>query len=244
MKRGFLEAEEKFMEKAHTVVGKQIRYSPPILEDVVEEDAEAWQQILEYQAQEQHDEDELIEALEGQEYMEFEEEDDDQLVHFPEEAQEDWENLATDGDGLPVDREMLDEFEKYCNDKQQNTCDLTVETKAAVELMTMLSSRRVPLLMYEEIFAWHLNNIGATTSVPRKGLMKTLRDRYNQNNNRPKIHKSIVLPYSKSKVKLVVHDAKAQILSLLTDPRLNDEDYLFINDDPFAPPPRRFLCIG
>lgn len=244
MKRGFLEAEEKFMEKAHTVVGKQIRYSPPILEDVVEEDAEAWQQILEYQAQEQHDEDELIEALEGQEYMEFEEEDDDQLVHFPEEAQEDWENLATDGDGLPVDREMLEEFEKYCNDKQQNTCDLTVETKAAVELMTMLSSRRVPLLMYEEIFAWHLNNIGATTSVPRKGLMKTLRDRYNQNNNRPKIHKSIVLPYSKSKVKLVVHDAKAQILSLLTDPRLNDEDYLFINDDPFAPPPEDFSVLG
>ena len=45
------------------------------------------------------------------------------------------------------------------------------------------------------------------------------------------------MPLSKANVKLVCHDAKACIVSLLTDPQLMDHDYLFYNDDPTASPP-------
>ena len=33
------------------------------------------------------------------------------------------------------------------------------------------------------------------------------------------------------------NDAKALMVSLLTDPKIKDEDYMFFGDDPLAPPP-------
>ena len=95
--------------------------------------------------------------------------------------------------------------------------------QAGAELLHMLSSRRVPLKLYEEIYGWHLQHLKATERVTRKELMLFLRDRYNLKKKRPKIHKSIVLPFSGSKVNMVVHDAKEQIQALLMDPQLNEQ---------------------
>ena len=44
--------------------------------------------------------------------------------------------------------------------------------------------------------------------------------------------------------KIVWNDAKAVIISLLTDPRIRDEDYLFWNNDPFSVPPDQPEEIG
>ena len=43
---------------------------------------------------------------------------------------------------------------------------------------------------------------------------------------------------------MVVHDFKDQVCSLLSDPRIRDEDYLFHNDDPFQPPPPFCSTVG
>ena len=51
------------------------------------------------------------------------------------------------------------------------------------------------------------------------------------------IIKELVLPSSRARAKIVKNDTKAMIQSLLTDPRILDEDYLFFNDDPRSSPP-------
>ena len=54
--------------------------------------------------------------------------------------------------------------------------------------------------------------------------------------------KSLVLPGSGATIKMVVHSAPAMFASLLSDPHLNqDENMLFRNNDPLAPPPERDL---
>ena len=45
------------------------------------------------------------------------------------------------------------------------------------------------------------------------------------------------MPNSKSVVNIPVRNAKDVIVSLLTDPRIGDDDYLFFDDDPLAEPP-------
>ena len=55
--------------------------------------------------------------------------------------------------------------------------------------------------------------------------------------NRYGLVKELTLPHSKAKVRIVFNDIRSLIQSLLTDPRIRDEDYMFFDDDPFAPPP-------
>jgi hypothetical protein len=43
---------------------------------------------------------------------------------------------------------------------------------------------------------------------------------------------------------LICHDFLGQLQSLLTDPRIADEDFLFFDDDPLAPPPEEFIFVG
>ena len=63
-------------------------------------------------------------------------------------------------------------------------------------------------------------------------------------NNQPKILKQLMLPHSKSRIDLVIHDAKFQIQALLTDPRIRDEDYLFFDGNPLSPPPDELDYVG
>jgi hypothetical protein len=49
--------------------------------------------------------------------------------------------------------------------------------------------------------------------------------------------KKVRLPSSKAVVTIPVREAADCIVSLLTDPRFQDTDYLFFQDDPLAPPP-------
>ncbi|MCA1806935.1 MAG: hypothetical protein LC687_03600, partial [Actinobacteria bacterium] len=49
--------------------------------------------------------------------------------------------------------------------------------------------------------------------------------------------KHIVLPHTKTKVTVWWKNARDNVQSLLTDPRWKDEDFLYFDNDPFAPPP-------
>ena len=93
---------------------------------------------------------------------------------------------------------------------------------------------------------WHLKRAGLAHEyetgrdnkhfISRPKLITMLTKRYNMEGKLPS-RTTIRLPTSKSKVMITVHDVKAVIQRLLTDPRNNPEDFEFFGGDPRAPPP-------
>ena len=67
-------------------------------------------------------------------------------------------------------------------------------------------------------------------------MLDRLKERYNFENKYP-FQKKVKLPTSGTLVNITCHDAGSVIQQLLTDPRIQDSDYLFFNDDTRAPPP-------
>ena len=140
------------------------------------------------------------------------------------------------------DTEILDDFNEYLEHANKNYMQLPVDLRAAINLLNMLQKRRAPLCMYEEIFKWHIEYLRAKEMVTRDSLLERLAQRYNMKASEP--HKTkIELPHSKAKVTVITHDFKAQVQSLLSDPRWKDSDYLFHNNDPTAPPPEQFTVL-
>ena len=135
------------------------------------------------------------------------------------------------------------QFKEYCDDAEHNLCELTKDFEAGIGLMRLLAERRVPLVLYNDIFQWHTEYLEATKFINRKKLISDLGKRYNMESQHPFV-KNLELPHSKARIKLVCHDFKAQLQSLLTDPRIQDDDYLFSDGDPFAAPPAQFLTIS
>ena len=92
---------------------------------------------------------------------------------------------------------------------------------------------------------WHLKSSGkmedyeqlkdCNAYVSQKVMMKKLKARYNMENKFAEQQK-VKLPISGAVVKLTLHDPGPVIQALLTDPRINDADYFFFDDDPLAPP--------
>ena len=79
--------------------------------------------------------------------------------------------------------------------------------------------------------------------VSREKLFKQLRRRYNFTDDMWHRVEEVTLPHSRSRVKIVWNDAKHVIQSLLTDPRITDDDCLFHDDNPFAPPPKNLSTV-
>jgi hypothetical protein len=73
---------------------------------------------------------------------------------------------------------------------------------------------------------------GPNEYISAKRLHKTLIKHYNLQELLPK-EREVFLPFCKETVSLTCHDARAQTIDLLTDPRLTDDSYLFFDDDPF-----------
>ena len=67
--------------------------------------------------------------------------------------------------------------------------------------------------------------------------------RYNLEPMLPKVRK-ITLPFSKAVVAIPYRDAADCIASLLTDPRIQDDDYLFFDNNPLAPPPENLTFLN
>jgi hypothetical protein len=101
---------------------------------------------------------------------------------------------------------------------------------------------------------WHLKETGALEEnetvghtpayISQKRMYDKLRIRYNIQPEYYGVIKTLELPSSHTRVDIVTNHAGVMIRSLLTDPRVSDEDYSFFNNDPFCPPPDQSDYIG
>jgi hypothetical protein len=110
----------------------------------------------------------------------------------------------------------------------------------------------MPLGAYEDIMQWHFNAIrrnrhvtyvGNDCPISREKLLKKLFKRYNMEGF-VNCSCQITLPSSGAKVKIMTNSMEWCLQSLLTDPSIADDDYLFHNNDPFCPPPEESLVVG
>ena len=183
------------------------------------------------------------------------EEEDDEANLDPDGAQNgDEMTLARDEYLLSVYHSVQEDFNKYL-DKSRGFRPFTAVEQRAINLMFVLRSKgRTSLDTYELVMEWHLQSLGLLSEhqnvtnsphfISRKRLFKLLRARYNMDSGYNKVSK-IILPSTKTLAKVVHNSAQKAILSLLTDPRIKDEDYLFYNpDDPFEQVPADLDYIG
>ncbi len=143
-----------------------------------------------------------------------------------------------------IDYTLLHQFEAYCQHSYQHRRGLDADTKAGIKLLALLARKRVPLNVYNAVYQWHLEHLEAKQLIQQTALLEKLKVCYNMENNQPKVLHHLKLPHSQARINLVVQDARYQIQSLLTDPRIHDEDYLFFNDNPFEPPPEEFEYVS
>ena len=143
-------------------------------------------------------------------------------------------------------------FQAFCQ-TQHNSLGFTQDELNAIKLLRILRQTKAPLNAYELHMKWHLEASGKLRSheslqknkayVSQDSIYKKLRIRYNLGEGYRNIER-ITLPHSKSEAKIIWHDAKAVMVSLLTDPRITDEDYLFFGNDPCSPPPSHLNYVG
>jgi hypothetical protein len=151
----------------------------------------------------------------------------------------------------PPNQEILVQFRNYCRDHNHHFLNLSKEDITSIKLMDVLR-RKAPLHAYELVLTWHLKETGKLREHQtlhdidayhhRKTLMDKLFPRYNLLGMIPK-EKKVRLPSSKAVVTIPVREAADCIVSLLTDPRFQDTDYLFFQDDPLAPPPENLVYL-
>jgi hypothetical protein len=201
--------------------------------DMEEEDND---ENMEEASQEDSDEDDQIIVKDGEDS----DQDQDDAADSDQDSQDSDDN--TPNLPLPI-MAMLDDFQACVDHAKQNYEGLSEDYQAAVELLDLLQTSRAPLCLHEKLFEWHRKCLEAKGSVTRKTLIDDLSKRHHLDRARP-ITVDITLPYSKSRVTLVIHDFLAQVQSLLSDPRWEDKDFLFHNNDPTCPPPDEFILIA
>jgi len=154
--------------------------------------------------------------------------------------------------GVPID-ELLQNFKEY-ESKSPYFEKFQKKHRVAVELCRLLRQTKASLATYDLMMQWHFWASGKIRHdqpvsthpdyVSREKLFKLLRRRYNYDHKKWTMVREIILPYSRARARIVLNDAQAAMQSLLTDPRIRDEDYLFFDDNPFAPPPDNLDYIG
>ena len=166
------------------------------------------------------------------------------IYDSPSELFDDWGLSDDDNDD---EAELLDPRQKYLRNFQ-NICryardyapSFTEDDIASIELLQLLKEKKAPLDSYDGVLDWHEQHCPPRDRLEkpktRPQIIKMLQDRYNFPKKLAEEH-SVLLPHSKAKVNVICHDAEAAVVSLLTDPRFGDDDFLHFNNDPLAPPP-------
>ena len=177
--------------------------------------------------------------------------DEEEEAEFEEEEAEFSSDEELDIDDARMARRtgLRDAFRKYTTNAFQNYVPYTAREKAAIRCMHTLRMTKAPLSTYRDVMKWHLiekgvikphERLGNTKEfISREKLFRKLGKRYNINPEHYNVTKRRTLPSSKSTVNIICSDARALVTSILTDPRLDDSDYLFFDDDPFKPPPAK-----
>ncbi len=145
------------------------------------------------------------------------------------------------------DQSIRRNFKDYVEYAQHTFEPFDKIERNSIMLLSTLRRTKASLDTYEDIMEWHLRCNGhlnkqqrlsqTTTFYSRERLFTKLRNRYNSTADSYGRVQTIILPHSKAKANLVINDAATIITSLLTDPRIKDEDYLFFGNNPFSPPP-------
>ncbi len=130
----------------------------------------------------------------------------------------------------------LSKFQAYVEFARGNYAALEPKYQAATELMDMMNRSGGSLLLYELVMDWHLKYLKTEEKVTATNLHATLMARYNMQDTLP-YEITTELPCAKTKVSLACHDAVAQTVDLLTDPRISKEDYIFHEGHPSGKPP-------
>jgi hypothetical protein len=146
----------------------------------------------------------------------------------------------------------LRSFNEYVANQRRKFKELTESEERAIKIMRILIKKRAPLDAYQAVMEWHLKETGLLAwnepvgqsrhFISREVLMAKLRKRYHMDHQYAK-SVTITLPHSKSKVVVWKKLAQHNVLSLLTDPRWTDKDWLFVGDNPFAKPPEDYPFI-
>lgn len=155
---------------------------------------------------------------------------------------------------LQCNDETLRSFKAYAAEGKQHFGEFTRQEKAGIKLMDTLQRKKAPLDAYKAVMKWHIAEVNLIRPEhnwaeikgfhSRESLMKTLCKRYNVDYKNFVPTKNHVLPSSKTKLSVVWHDSRELVASLLMDPRLEDEDFLFFDNNPLAPPPEKLEFIA
>ena len=167
----------------------------------------------------------------------------DYLQIVMDQEEDDWgvgyHNESEDEDDEDPRRESLRNFRQYVRWVRDDTTSFTPLEAEAIKLMDTLRKKKASLDTYDDIMDWHIAHCGSGRSrqfISRAKMIKRLAKRYNI--PWPLVSKKkITLPHSKARVNVVHHDAAQCVVSLLTDPRFSDDDFLHFGNDPLAPPP-------
>lgn len=166
------------------------------------------------------------------------------------------DNVSNEGEGMTEEerkelqlrrKQTVSAFNKYATYAKGNFMSLTEVEAKAVRIMYKLIKKKAPLDTYEEVMKWHLRESGQMLPhetlqdcrhfyITRQKLMRKLRIRYHMDHQYA-TPLTITLPFCRSEIQVWKKLAQDNVLSLLTDPRWNDEDWMYFDDDPFAKPP-------
>ena len=136
---------------------------------------------------------------------------------------------------IQCDTSMCKWFQKYA-EKQHKKPFLFEKERRAINLLLRLRKTKAPLNTYESVMHWHFVLNGdirerqsvsnAPDYISKEKVFQKLRERYKYDKGYHQMT-SITLPHSKAKTQIVWNDAKEVLISLLTDPRITDDDYSF-----------------
>ena len=118
-----------------------------------------------------------------------------------------------------------------------------------IELLRILTKAKAPVYLFDQIKSHYrttvhiskLNLLDKSASLSRKAVLKQIYKRFDLHGSKPK-EIEVTLPGSKETVRVVTHDFKEQLYSLLSDPVvMRDEHLLFPKNEegqyhPFADP--------
>ena len=152
---------------------------------------------------------------------------------------------TVDEDGYNIS--IRQSFHVYAEFSKNNRIPFDKDEITCIKLQNLLIKKKAPLDSYKAIIEWRNASVEKQSEkakvISRKVLIDKLLDRYNMKRSLPKTMR-VHLPHSKAEIKVVYHEFVHQVESLLTDPRFNDNDYNFFNDNPFAPPPNQWDTVS
>ena len=181
------------------------------------------------------DDDDMDAAIFMDNISNYTSEDDEDELHPP----------TVDEDGYDIS--IRQSFSAYAKFSKNNRIPFSKDEISCIKLQNLLIKKKAPLDSYKEILEWRNDSITNQSEkakvISRKVLIEKILDRYNMKRSLPKT-KRVHLPHSKAEINIVYHEFVHQVESLLTDPRFNDNDYNFFNDNPFAPPPNEWDTVS